>query len=334
MNIYTPANRFPAGRLKDTVFSGFIRKLSFLLLYTLFTLPQAFAHGGQIELGGGARGPVHLTDRQKQAIALQTAPADIQEINKELNINGQIELLPNRQADVSLRISGQVKVLYTNLGDKVRVGQRLAKVESRLSGNPPPNVNITAPMSGVIDARNVNLGQAVEPNMVLFHISDRSRLIVVAKVYEEDIGKIELGQEANIRVLSYPKRIFNGKVTLIDPTLDPLSRTVDVWIEMSNEKDMLKPNMFTRVSVIIEHDDAALVVPNGAIIEANGERFVFVAENNTYQRVEVTIGAHDDKYSQIIDGLVPGDEVVLQGNRQVYTRWLTGSGQQSKGEKD
>jgi len=274
-----------------------------------------------------------LTDRQKQAIALQSAPAEIQEINKELNINGQIELLPNRQADVSLRISGQVKVLYTNLGDKVRAGQKLAKVESRLSGNPPPNVNITAPMSGVIDARNVNLGQAVEPNIVLFHISDRSRLIVVAKVYEEDIGKVELGQEANIRVLSYPERFFNGKVTLIDPTLNPLSRTVDVWIEMSNEKDMLKPNMFARVSVIIERNDAALVVPNSAIIEANGERFVFVGENNTYQRVEVTIGAHDDKYSQIVDGLVPGDEVVLQGNRQVYTLWLTGGSQQSQEEK-
>jgi len=328
LNIYTPVNR-----LKDMVFSNFIKKMSLLLLCTLFTLPQAFAHGGQIELGGGARGPVHLTDRQKQAIALQTVVADLQEINKELNINGQIQLLPNNQADVSLRISGQVKVLYSNLGDRVKVGQKLAKVESRLSGNPPPTVSITAPMSGVIDARNVNIGQAVEPNMVLFHISDRSRLIVVAKVYEEDIGKIELGQEANIRVLSYPKQVFNGKVTLIDPTLDPLSRTVDVWIEMANEKDMLKPNMFARVSVILKHDDAALVVPNGAIIEANGERFVFVSENNTYQRVEVIVGAHDDKYSQIIDGLVPGDEVVLQGNRQVYTLWLTGGSQQTKEEK-
>jgi len=305
----------------------------FLLLCILFTLPQVFAHGGKLELGGGERGPVQLTDRQKQAIALQSEPADIREINKELNVNGQVQLLPNRQADVSLRISGQVKALYANLGDRVKAKQKLAKVESRLSGNPPPTVSVTAPMSGIVDARNVNIGQAVEPDMVLFHISDRSRLIVVAKVYEEDIGAIELGQEARVHVLSYPDRAFVGKVTLIDPTLDPLSRTVNIWIELANKKDLLKPNMFARASVIIEGNDAALTVPNGAIIEANGERFVFVGENNIYQRVEVTVGTSNDEYSEIIDGLVPGDEVVLQGNRQVYTLWLTGSGKQVKEDK-
>lgn len=322
-----------ANQPRRMAFSSFIRRLSFLLLCMLFTLPEVFAHGGELEIGGGARGPVQLTDRQKQAIALQSTMADIREINKELNVNGQVQLLPNRQADVSLRISGQVKVLYTNLGDKVKAGQKLAKVESRLSGNPPPKVSVTAPMSGVVDARNVNIGQAVEPDMVLFHISDRSRLIVVAKVYEEDIGKIKVGQEARVHVLSYPDRVFIGKITLIEPTLDPLSRTVNIWIELANKKGMLKPNMFARASVIIERNDAALTVPNGAIIEANGERFVFVGEDNIYQRVEVTIGARDDEYSQIIEGLVPGDEVVLQGNRQVYTLWLTGSSKRAEEEK-
>ena len=325
--MYTPANR------RHTAFPGFIRRLIFLLLCMLFTLPQAFAHGEQIEVGGGARGPVQLTDQQKQAIALQSAPADVREIHKELNINGQVQLLPNRQADVSLRISGQVKALYANLGDTVKAGQNLAKVESRLSGDPPPSVTITAPMSGVIDARNVNIGQAVEPNTTLFHISDRSQLIVVAKVYEEDLGKVKVGQEARVHVLSYPDQVFAGKVTLIDPNLDPLSRTVNVWIELINEKDVLKPNMFARASVILERNDAALAVPNGAVIEANGERFVFVGEGNTYRRVEVTVGARNDEYSQITEGLVPGDEVVTQGNRQLYTLWLTGGGKQAKEEK-
>lgn len=326
--MYTPANR-----LRYTAFPGFIGRLIFLLLCMLFTLPQAFAHGEQIEVGGGARGPVQLTDQQKQAIALQSAPADVRELHKELNINGQVQLLPNRQADVSLRISGQVKALYANLGDTVKAGQNLAKVESRLSGDPPPSVTITAPMSGVIDARNVNIGQAVEPNTTLFHISDRSRLIVVAKVYEEDLGKVKVEQEARVHVLSYPDQVFAGKVTLIDPNLDPLSRTVNVWIELTNEKGALKPNMFARANVILERNDAALAVPNGAIIEANGERFVFVGEGNTYRRVEVTVGARDDEYSQITEGLVPGDEVVTQGNRQLYTLWLTGGGKQAKEEK-
>lgn len=317
----------------DGLFQQPVSKFILLLLTLPFMLPQAFAHGEQIEVDGGARGPVQLTDRQKQAIALQTAPAEVRPINQELNLNGQVQLLPNRQADVSLRISGQVKALYANLGDTVKVGQNLVKVESRLSGDPPPSVTITAPMSGVIDARNVSVGQAVEPNTTLFHISDRSQLIVVAQVYEEDLGKIKLEQEARVQVLSYPDQGFTGKLTLIDPNLDPLSRTVNVWIELENEQGLLKPNMFARASVILNRNDAALAVPNSAIVEANGEKFVFVAEGNTFNRVEVIIGARDDGFSEISEGLAPGDEVVTQGNRQVYTMWLTGSGKQTKEEK-
>ena len=320
---------------KPRMSSQLLRQLRGLLFLALFTapgaLPSAFAHGGEIEIGGAARGPVQLSAAQQKAIALQLAAASLRPLSTELNLNGEVQLQPNRQADVSLRISGQIKALYANLGDRVRVGQRLALVQSRLVGDPPPSVTINAPMSGVIDARNAVVGQAVEPNTVLFHISDRSQVFVVASVYEEDIGKIKLGQETRVRVLSYPKQVFTGKVTLIDPNLDPLNRTVKVWIQLANPQGLLKPNMFARVSVILRRNEAALTIPNGAIIEANGEKFVFVREGNKYHRVEVTIGASDDEYTEITAGLVPGDEVVTQGNRQIYTMWLTG-GQPKAGE--
>ena len=286
---------------------------------------HAYAHGEQIEVGGGgAKGPVQLGVAQQKAIGLRLAPAGPRPLAAVLNLNGEIQLLPNRQADVSLRISGQVKELYANLGDSVRAGQRLVLVQSRLVGDPPLSVTITAPMSGVIDARNVVVGQAVEPNTTLFHISDRSQVNVVAKVYEADLGKVRVGQEARVRALSYPEQVFTGKVTLIDPNLDPLNRTVKLWIQLANPQALLKPNMFARVNVVLKRDEAALTIPNAAIIEANGEKFVFVREADKFKRVEITIGGKDDDYSEITDGLVPGDEVATQGNRQIYTLWLTG----------
>jgi multidrug efflux pump subunit AcrA (membrane-fusion protein) len=312
----------------------FLRQLRSLLFLSLFTapgaLPSAFAHGGEIEVGGGARGPVQLSVAQQKAIALQLVPAGFRPLSTELNLNGEVQLLPDRQAEVSLRISGQVKELYAKLGDRVRTDQRLVLVQSRLVGDPPPSVTINAPMSGVIDARNVVVGQAVEPNTVLFHISDRSQLAIVARVYEEDIGKIKVGQKARIRVLSDSKLVFTGKVTLIDPNLDPLNRTVKAWIQLANPQGLLKPGMFARASVILRRNRATLTIPNSAIIEANGEKFVFVRDGEKYNRVEVSIGAKDDEYSEITDGLVPGDEVVTQGNRQIYTMWLTGG--QLKGD--
>jgi len=295
-----------------------------LLIALLLPAPWALAHGGKIEIASGARGPVPLSDVQQKAIALKLTPADFRPIETVLNLNGKVQLLPDSQTDVTLRISGQVKALFANLGETVRSGQALVRVQSRLVGNPPPSVTVTAPMSGTIDARNIILGQAVKPDTVLFHISDRSQMMIVARVYEEDLGKIKLGQKSRIHLLSYPRQVLTGKITFISPQLNPLNRTVDVWIRLSNPQRIMKPNMFARASVILHRNNVALTVVNAAIIEANGEKFVFVREGNKYHRVEVTTGASDDQYTEITAGLVPGDEVATQGNRQIYTMWLTG----------
>jgi multidrug efflux pump subunit AcrA (membrane-fusion protein) len=300
------------------------------LLMDLGTTAGALAHGEGIEVGGGPRGPVKLSPAQQAAIEVQTAPAGTRPLATLLKLNGEVHLLPDRQANVSIRISGEVKALSANVGDTVRTGQRLALVQTRLVGDPPPTVPIAAPIDGVIDARNVVLGQAVEPNTELFHLSDRSQMIVIGKVYEEDLGKVKPGQEAHIRLLAYPEEVLTGKVTLIEPNLDPASRTVKVWVQLANPRGLLKPHMFATASVVLRSDEAALAIPNSAIIEANSEKFVFVRDGDTFNRVEVVIGASDDQYSEITDGLVPGDTVVTQGNRQIYTLWLTGGSTKAK----
>ena len=334
--------------LGDTLFSGWLvcmrtlrshchsRRVelgaaSLLLMASLGGVPSVLlAHGGEIEVGEGARGPVALSVTQQQAIGLQLVAADLRPLSELLNLNGEVRLLPGRQAEVSTRISGQVTALYGNLGDSVRSGQRLVRVQSRLVGDPPPSVDVTAPMTGIVDALNVALGQSVEPTTVLYRISDRSQVNVVARVYEEDLGKVQLGQAAHVRTLSYPDRVFAGKVILVSPTLDPQSRTVEVWVRLANPEGLLRPNLFARAGIILKETPAALAIPNGAIIEANGEKFVFVhqtgASGDQFDRVEISTGAADDEFSEVTEGLVPGDEVVLQGNRQIYTLWLTGGG--------
>lgn len=302
--------------------------LSVLVIFLANTwAPPVRAHGEQIEVEGeGAKGPVQLTGVQQKAIGLRLVAADLRSLSEYLNVNGEVQLLPGRQAEVSTRISGQVAALSAGLGDAVRVGQRVARVQSRLVGDPPPSVDVTAPMSGIIDQRNVILGQAVEPNTALFRISDRSQVNVVARVYEEDLGKVKRGQEARVHFLSYPDRVFTGRVTLIGPTLDPASRTVEVWIQLANIDGLLKPNLFARAGLLLRKTEAALAVPAAAILEANGEKFVFVRQGGQFARVEITTGISDDEFAEVTDGIVPGDEVVTQGNRQLYTLWLTGGG--------
>ena len=297
------------------------------------SIPAVFAHGEQIQVGGGAKGPVKLTAAQQNALGLRLAKAGPRPLSLLLHLNGEVRPVAGRQAEVSTRISGQVTQVYALLGQSVRAGQRLARVQSRLVGDPPPSVDVLAPMSGVIDQQAATVGQAVEPATMLFHIRDGSEVNLVARVYEEDLGKIKLGQGANVRLLSYPDRPFAGKIVLIGPALDPASRTIEVWIKLANAEGLLKPNLFARVSVILRHNADALSIPTAAIIEANGEKFVFVRQGGVFARVDIRTGSSDDLFTEVTDGLVPGDQVVTQGNRQVYTVWLTG-GSPLRGEDD
>ncbi len=298
--------------------------VSVFALFGIVLAPQVLSHGEQVKIAGGVKGPVTLTSTQLKTLDVKLSAADLRPMSELLYLNGEVRLLPGRQADVSTRISGQITALYTNLGDSVRTGQRLARVQSRLVGNPPPSVDITAPTSGVVDAINISVGQAVEPSTSLFRISDRSQVNIVARVYEEDLGKVKIGQDSTVHTLSYPDRAFTGKIILIGPTLDPQTRTVEVWIRIENAEALLKPNLFARASIVLRENAAALTVPNQAIIEANGEKCVFVLQKGKYARVDVITGTSDEKFTEITSGLVPGDKVVTQGNREVYTLWLTG----------
>jgi cobalt-zinc-cadmium efflux system membrane fusion protein len=310
-----------------------IRLTDFLMMFALMaSMSQALAHGGKIEVSEAPHGPVHLSAEQAKAIDLRLVAANSHPLADLLSLNGEIRLLPNSQSDVSIRINGQVMALYANLNDTVKAGQPLAKVQSRLVGDPPPTVVVNAPIQGVVDARNVTLGQTVEPNTPLFHISDRSQVMVNSHVYEEDVGKVKLGQEAYVRVISYPKETFVGKITLIEPNLDPLTRTINVWITLDNAQGMLKPGMFARADVVLQKNATALAVPNAAILEANGEQFVFGQDGDNYERIVIKTGANDDEYTEITDGLVPGDKVVTQGNRELYTMWLTGGQSKNAGD--
>jgi cobalt-zinc-cadmium efflux system membrane fusion protein len=308
--------------------------LFILVFLVVLLVPRyVFAHGGTIEISsGGARGPVILSSVQQAAIAVQTVETGPHPLADILYIYGEVQLLPDRQAAVSLRGSGQIKEIDVNLGDAVKKGQRLALVNPRFVGN--DDIIVSSPMDGVVDAISAGIGQPVETNATIFHVSDRSQMIVVGKVYEEDLGQIKMGQEARVQLLAYQDKAFVGKIILIDPNLDPSSRTVKVWVELENSQDLLKPGMFARIGVVLRKSDADLTIPNSAIIEANDEKFVFVRDGKTFSRVAIQIGISDDQYSEITDGLIPGDEVVTQGNREIYTRWLTGGSSKSGGDND
>ncbi len=294
------------------------------LMLTLFVeVRPAGAHGEQITTGGGG-GPVTLTEAQRAAIGLETDAADLRDIDTVLLLNAAVTYDPNRHVFVSTRIEGRVEQILANLGDRVARDQKLVVIQSRQIGDPPPTVTVMAPIAGVVDDRLVAVGEAVEPNKTLLHIADLSQVIVLAETYEEDIGKVALGQEARVHVFAYPAASFTGSVTFLGQQLDPEKRTLPVWITVANPDGRLKPGMFAKAALVLKRNTGVLTVPLQAVLESGGEHFVFVQSGDTFNRADVRLGAADDRFVEITEGLVPGDQVVTQGSREVYTTWLTG----------
>jgi multidrug efflux pump subunit AcrA (membrane-fusion protein) len=304
-----------------------------IILVAASSSQRLFAHGGQIETGSGGGGPVTLTKVQEESIGLETDKADFRSIDTVLPLYGSVKIDPDRHAHVTTRISGRVEQLFARVGDRVEKGQKLAVIQSRQIGEPPPTVDVTAPVSGVVNDRGVSLGDSVEPNTELFHIVDLSKVIVVAQVYEEDVGKVKLGQTARVTALSYPTNEFPGTVTFVGLELDPDTRTLPVWLTVDNPDGKLRADMFVKAAVLLAKNSDVLTVPKSAVLSDGGEKFVFVRTGDTFNRVDVQTGAEDDLNVEIKDGLVPGDEVVTEGQRELFTAWLTG-GKKPAADKD
>ncbi len=317
------------------------RKKIFISLFTIFfvlilTMTQSrlvYGHDEE-QLGGEKKGGsptsnsagVELSEIAQKSIGLKVVEADIRQVEEVLVISGIVKPDPNRVAEVSTRIEGRIEKLYASLGDRVQKGQKLVDIQSRQLGNPPPVVTVTAPISGTVVERSVVLGEAVEPNKHLFHIVDLSKVIVEGDVFESDVSKVKIGQNARVRLDAYPNKIFTGKVIFVASELDPMKRTLHLWVSVDNKEGLLKPELFARVALVIEHSREALTVPVEAIIDDGAEKFVFVKNGNQFVRQDVATGVSDDRYVEITDGLYPGDQVVTDGNRQIYTKWLLGGG--------
>jgi len=299
-----------------------------LLLTITFSL-LTYGHDEE-QLGGKNKGGsstsdsvgVELSEIAQKSIGLKVVETDIRPIEEVLLINGIVKPEPNRVAEVSSRIEGRIEKFYATLGDQVQKGQKLVDIQSRQLGNPPPVVTVSAPISGTVVERSVVLGEAVEPNKHLFHIVDLSKVIVEGDVFESDVSKVKLGQNARIRLDAYPDRVFSGTVSFVASQLDPQKRTLHLWVSVDNKEGLLKPELFARVALVVEHSREALTVPVEAIIDDGAEKFVFVKNGNQFIRQDVATGVSDDRYVEITDGLYPGDQVVTDGNRQIYTKWL------------
>jgi len=181
--------------------------------------------------------------------------------------------------------------------------------------HPSPIVNVYAPISGVIIAQNITeaaaTGVALSGSATAFTIADLSSVWVLCDVYEIDLPKVHLGQEARIKLTAYPDKVLTGRVSDIGPVLDPTIRAAKVRIQLANP-GILKLGMFVTATLASRSTVTHAAVPASAILHLHDRDWVFVpAGNGQFKRVAVDGGDMlPGGQQEILSGLSPGQQVV------------------------
>jgi cobalt-zinc-cadmium efflux system membrane fusion protein len=204
------------------------------------------------------------------------------------------------------------------------------------AGSAGSDLQLTAPIAGIVIERRAILGQMVNTEESLFVLADLSRVWALGRIAEQDIGALKTGMEASVVLVAYPERVWRGKIVNLANRLDESTRTLEARVELRNADGVLRPGLFgtMRILAVKGGTPRRIVVPESAIQEVEGRTVVFTPSNgkNGFHVVSVEVGVRADGKAEIIKGLNAGDRVVVEGTFVLKSQLLRG--QLGEGDND
>ena len=178
--------------------------------------------------------------------------------------------------------------------------------------------NIYAPISGYVSARYVDRGAMSSVGQPIIRISSEKELKLITTVTEKDFPHIKKGMEVEIKVDSFPDKIFKGGVSIINPTLDPATRTGEIEVHILNRERLLRSGMFAHVKLFLGKRKG-VVIDRDALnrLPGTGSYYVYVVEDGRAVLKNVKIGTGQGNYVEITDGLTEGEQVVVKGQNRL-----------------
>jgi RND family efflux transporter MFP subunit len=179
------------------------------------------------------------------------------------------------------------------------------------------DVTVPAPITGVITSRTANLGQVVSIAQELFVVTDLSQVWVIGDLYEQDFQTVHVGSEAALSTLAYPTLTLRGRVTYIDPRVDPQTRTAKVRVEVPNAAGRLRLGMYVTLAFTTPGGERTVVIPRAAVQIIGERQIVFVPaadEEGRFLARPVQGGPLSGDLITIRSGVQPGEVVVTEGS--------------------
>jgi Cu(I)/Ag(I) efflux system membrane fusion protein len=258
--------------------------------------------------------------RRGQVIADIYSPEIYAAHRELLSALDQLERLSDAQSFAQTSAKSGVESVRRKLKLLGVTDSQLKRMEK--ADSPWESVPIRAQFGGTVLERLVDEGNYVNAGSGIYRVADLSNLWVQLDAYESDLPALQEGQLVELEVASLPGVTFEGKISFIDPVVDPKTRTAQVRVEVNNPDGELRPGMWTEATVLA--DDAVpggekppLVIPESAPLFSGRRSIVYVKVPDrdvpTYEAREVKLGAKVGHVFPVIAGLEAGEEVVIYG---------------------
>ena len=305
---------------KILIFLPFLVSLHAVTVEQLFNVKTIVVKSEKTQTSKNYNGYVKIADDKIYTISLTqdgfiknlTAPSIYDKVRKGKKLfdfyspdiyKAQIELLSAQKFSPTLAKNLETKL---KLYDVTTQNIRMIKRRNRASKYLP----FYSPYSGIVIEKKVTEGSAVKRGMVVYKVADLSKVWVEGKAYEEDRAFIQQGQKVEV-TLNGTKKIHHATIDFIYPLVDPVNKTIDFRITLSNKDGKIQPNSYASIKNI-KPPQSKLVLPNTAVVTKGSKHLVFVPSEYEGEYKSKLIEAKRISVNQfeIISGLKEGDKVV------------------------
>ena len=253
-------------------------------------------------------GRTRIAQAMADQSGIKVAPAGAGIIADEHEVQGLLTPVEGRSAKVTARFPGPIKRLAANVGDRGRVGQTIAVIESNLSLS---NYSISSPLSRIVVARDASVGVVAGEGMVLYEVADLSHLWVDLHIFGADAQHIQPGGRVQVTRMSDGSTI-DTVIDRILPGTATASQSTVARATIVNADGQWRPGSAVKARITVDRQPTTLVVPLAALQKFRDWDVVFVRVGDVYEIRPVTLGKRDAAQVEILDGLKTGDQIVVE----------------------
>jgi RND family efflux transporter MFP subunit len=268
-------------------------------LATVFSSELADAQTRYLSMRAMLEADHKKLDRTERLVAIGAASRQEMEEVRAVHTGHETEVAAARQRLLQLGLTQQD---INGLADPTKVVS---------------HVVVPAPIGGVVTARSANPGQVVAMGQELFVVTDLSTVWLVGDLYEQDFAAVRVGSEATVTTAAYAGSVLRGRVSYIDPKVDPQTRTARVRVEVANPGGRLRLGMYVSMMFAGASSQRQVVVPRAAVQSMGDQSVVFLpvpGEQGRFLRRRVRLGSASGDSYVVLEGLREGDTIVTEGS--------------------